>query len=53
MSIYNFFPGNSYGLFFITELMWTRYTENEIDIYLKFGERKILMQFNAVTKKYK
>jgi len=34
----------------IAELVYTRCTENEINIYLKFGERKILVQVNAATE---
>jgi len=54
MSIYkyNFLPGNSYGLFLIAELVYTHCTENEIDIYLKFGESKIILQFSGKEQAY-
>lgn len=37
------------GLFFLAELVCTR-TQNEIDIYLKFGKSKSFSGFNAAIK---
>jgi len=37
-------------MLFIAKLVYARCTENEIIIYLKFGERKVLVQVNAATE---